>query len=166
MCRYMERLKDQKELEAIQWMNKASEFAKKALCLKAKCGTVIVKEDEIIGEGYNAPPLDQEKNRTCNKVFGPGKPKYDQTCCMHAEWRAIMDALRRNPDKIVGSKLYFTRISDDGEIKKSGKPYCTVCSRMALDTGIAYFLLWHEDGICEYPTDEYDQLSYQYVHAG
>lgn len=158
----MEYLKGKQEVEAIKWMNEAAEVAKKALCLKAKCGTVIVKDSEIIGEGYNAPPLDQETNRTCSKEFGPGKPKYDQTCCMHAEWRAILDTLKRNPDKIKGSKLYFIRIDDSGDIKKSGKPYCTVCSRMALDTGIDKFLLWHEEGICEYPTYEYNQLSYEY----
>lgn len=161
----MEYLKDQKEKEAIQWMNKAAEIARKALCLKAKCGTVIVRDSEIIGEGYNAPPLDQEENRTCNKEFGSGKPKYDRTCCMHAEWRAIMNATKRNSEKLKGSKLYFTRVDGNGEIKQSGKPYCTVCSRMALDAGIAYFILWHEEGICEYPTDEYNKFSYEYIHA-
>jgi len=162
----MEYLKGQQEQEAIHWMNKAAESAEKALCLKAKCGTVIVKDGEVIGEGYNAPPLDREDNRTCNKEFKEGKPKYDHTCCVHAEWRAIADALKKNHNKIKGSKLYFVRVGDDGEIKKSGKPYCTVCSRLALDNGIAYFLLWHEDGIAEYPADEYNQLSYQYVHVG
>lgn len=145
-------------------MNEAAKVASKALCLKAKCGTIIVSNSEIIGEGYNAPPLDKEENRTCEKEFGSGKPKYDRTCCVHAEWRAIMDALKRNPDKIKGSKLYFARVSERGEIKRSGKPYCTVCSRLALDTEIAHFLLWHDEGICEYPTNEYNLLSYQYVH--
>jgi deoxycytidylate deaminase len=159
----MEYLKGQSEKEAIQWMSEAAEIAKKALCLRAKCGTVIVKDGEIIGEGYNAPPLDSEENRTCNEEFPLGKPKYDRTCCMHAEWRAIMDALKRNPGKITGSKLYFMRVDENGRNKKSGKPYCTVCSRMALDAGIDKFLLWHEEGICEYPTHEYNQLSYHYV---
>lgn len=159
----MEYLKGQQENEAMLWMNKAVEVAKKALCLRVKCGTIIVKDGEIIGEGYNAPPLDLEENQTCNEEFGPGKLKYDRTCCMHAEWRAIMDALRRNPEKIKGSNLYFIRIDESGEIKKSGKPYCTVCSRMALDVGIEKFLLWHEEGISEYSTDKYNRLSYEYV---
>ena len=158
----MEYLIGQQEKEAIQLMSKAAEVAGKALCLKAKCGTVIVKKGEIIGEGYNAPPLDKEECRMCDKEIGAGKEKYDRTCCMHAEWRAILDALKRNPEKLSGSKLYFIRIDDKSNIKKSGKPFCTVCSRMALDTGIDRFVLWHDDGICEYPTDEYDRLSYKY----
>lgn len=158
----MENLKEKPE--AVQWMQRAAEVAKKALCHKAKCGTVIIRDGEIIGEGYNAPPLDKEENRTCHEEFGPGKPKYDRTCCMHAEWRAIKDALRKNSDKIQGSRLYFVRVDDNGNIKKSGDPYCTVCSRMALDAGIGHFLLWRDEGICEYPTDEYDRLSYRYIH--
>lgn len=153
----------EEEKNAIKWMNEAAKVAERALCLKAKCGTVIVSGNEIIGRGYNAPPLDKEENRTCDKDFGVGKPKYDRTCCIHAEWRAIMDALAHNPDKIKGSKLYFTRVDATGNIKKSGKPYCTVCSRLALDSGIETFALWHEEGICDYPTPEYDRLSYEYV---
>jgi deoxycytidylate deaminase len=160
----MEYLKRKKEQEAILWMKKAGNAAKKALCLKAKCGTVIVKNGEVIGKGYNAPPLDSEVNRMCDKEFGPGKPKYDKTCCMHAEWRAILNAFEREPAKLKGSKLYFTRVDEKGEIIKSGKPFCTVCSRLALDVGIEKFVLWHEEGICEYPTDEYNRLSYEYIH--
>lgn len=159
----MEYLKGKQEKEAIQWMNKAAEVAKKALCLRAKCGTVIINNGEIIGAGYNAPPLNKEENRTCDKEFGIGKTKYDKTCCMHAEWRAIIDALKRNPGKLKGSKLYFTRVDESGETKKSDKPYCTVCSRMALDAEIDKFVLWHEKGICEYLTDEYNRLSYEYT---
>jgi len=161
----MKYLMGQQEKEVIKLMKKAAGIADKALCLKAKCGAIIVKDGEIIGEGYNAPPLDKEENRTCDKEFSPGKLKYDKTCCMHAEWRAIMDALKRNSKKIKGSTLYFTRVDESGNIKKSGKPYCTVCSRMVLDAGIEKFVLWHEEGICEYPTGEYNRLSYEYVSA-
>src|SRR3989338_4103985 len=125
----MEYLKGEQEKEAMKWMEKAAEVAGRALCHRAKCGTIIVKGGQIIGAGYNAPPLDNEENRTCNKEFGPGKPKYDRTCCVHAEWRAIMDALKRNTEKIKGSKLYFTRVDENGQIKKTGRPHCTVCSR-------------------------------------
>jgi len=160
----MKYLTGDKEQEAIRWMTEAAEVAKKALCLKAKCGSVIVKDGVMIGFGYNAPPQDDGNNRTCNVEFGEGKPKYDKTCCLHAEWRAVMDALARNADKIHGSTIYFTRVHEDGSTRKSGKPLCTVCSRLVLDAGIDTFVLWHDDGICAYPTDEYNRLSYEYVH--
>jgi len=158
----MEHLTGAKEIEAQKWMMKASEVAVRALCKKAKCGTVIVQNNEIIGMGYNAPALDKEEHRMCDDEYKPGKPKYDQTCCIHAEWRAIVDALKHNSEKISGSTLYFLRVGRDGEIKKSGKPFCTVCSRLALDSGIKTFVLWHEEGITEYPTPLYNRMSYEY----
>lgn len=59
-------------------------------------------------------------------------------------------------------QLIFTRIDEDGRIKQSGQPYCTICSKMAFDSGISKFLLWHEKGICEYETKEYNNLSFEY----
>lgn len=160
----MEYLKGEKEKEAIVWMNRASEIAKSALCHRAKCGAVIVKDGIIIGSGYNAPPLDGEENRTCDTREYKAKPGYDRTCCIHAEWRAMIEALKNHPEKIKNSKLYFCRVSDDGKVLKSGEPFCTVCSRLALDIGIGHFLLWHNDGICEYDTYEYNELSHKYIH--
>lgn len=161
----MKYLTGAEEQQAIRWMNEAGKMAQKALCLRSKCGTVIVSGDHIIGSGYNTPPLDDINNRTClNEYNQTIKPKYDKTCCMHAEWRAILDALKNNSEKIKGSKLYFTRVDEDGNLKKSGEPYCTVCSRFSLDVGITHFYLWQEQGIAEYPTDEYNKLSYDY-HA-
>ena len=159
----MKYLQNKDEEQAIKWMKEAATVARKALCLKAKCGTVILKDGEIIGQGYNAPPLDDEKNRTCLDEYDfSGKPRYDHTCCMHAEWRAVLDAVRRNPEKVKGSQLYFVRVDGEGNIKKSGEPYCTVCSRFALHVGIAEFFLWKDKSICSFPTDEYNTLSYAY----
>ncbi|MFA6131645.1 MAG: deaminase [Patescibacteria group bacterium] len=160
----MEFLKGQREEEAKGWLLKATEVAKKALCLKAKCGAVIVKEGKIIGEGYTAPPLDKEENRVCGKDFPPGKPKYDRTCCVHAEWRAVFDALRRNSKDVKGATIYFSRVDENGGVEKSGQPLCTVCSRMVLDVGIEKFVLWHEEGIAEYLAAEFNLLSYEYKH--
>lgn len=158
----MEYLSGEKKDRAIAWMEKAADMARQSLCRNRHCGCVIVADNEIIGQGYNAPCLDKEENRRCNHAFGPGKPNFDMTCCMHAEWRAITDAMKKQPEKLNGSTLYFTSVDEGGAIKSSGQPSCTTCSRMALDAGIAIFVLWHEEGIIEYPTDRYDYLSYSY----
>lgn len=158
----MEYLAGEEKAKAIEWMEAAAAVARESLCHNRHCGTVIVAGNEIIGRGYNAPALDQEENRRCNHSFGPGKPNFDMTCCIHAEWRAIMDALRRNPQRLSGATLYFTAVDDSGAIAFSGMPCCTVCSRLALDAGIAFFVLWHAEGFIAYPTDRYDFLSYSY----
>lgn len=152
----------EREQEAQYWMHEAGKVAERALCLRDKCGSVIVKDGRIIGAGYNAPPLDRIADRLCDRRFALPKPKFDKTCCMHAEWRAVMDALRRNPDALPGSDLYFTRVDARGALKRSGQPYCTVCSRFALDAGVRTFALWQQEGIRAYPTAEYNTLSYDY----
>ena len=37
---------------------------------------------------------------------------------------------------------------------------------MALDVGIAEFVLWHEKGVCVYDTKEYNELSFQFGKSG
>lgn len=159
----MKILSGQEEKEAQQYMLAASKAAEKATCHKARCGTVIVKDGKIIGEGWNSPALEDEGQRTCDEAFGHAdKELFDTTCCIHAEWRAILNALLNHGDGVKGAQLYFTRIDEAGAVKKSGKPYCTVCSRLAMESGIAQFALWHEQGITLYNTDEYNRLSYDY----
>jgi deoxycytidylate deaminase len=144
------------------YFKEASLEAKKSLCPKAKCGSIIVLEDIIIGKGYNSPPNNDITKRKCGvNLIKSLKPRSDRTCCVHAEWRAIIDAIKKK-NNIQGSTLYFTRVDNKGKIIKSGQPYCTVCSRLALDNGIKYFALWHDSGIKVYDTDEYNELSYQF----
>ncbi len=164
----MHTLKGIEEKEAIKWMERAGEIAREAKCQRAKCGSVIVSIEGIeIGTGYNAPPLDLEENRACHHGWSTlHKPNFDRTCCMHAEWRAILDAIRENPKRLLKSTLYFMRVNDSGELTRAGKPYCTVCSRFALDVGIKNFVLWHESGVTVYPTSEYNRLSYQNLDQG
>ena len=162
----MKYLHGKKEREAILYMEKAAKIALKSSCLRAKCGSVVVKDNEIIGEGYNSPPGDKPLER-CIKDELPEDFISDRTCCIHAEDRAIRDALKNNPDKIIGSILYFVRLDKQRDIVKinnikTGKPYCTWCSKTALDVGIVEFVLWYEEGICVYDTKEYNKLSFQY----
>ncbi|HEY9703790.1 MAG TPA: hypothetical protein V6C58_15180 [Allocoleopsis sp.] len=150
--------------EAEKFMHLALEIAKKSTCTRSKCGTIIVsKSGVVIGVGYNSPPGNLDSKCRCkNSKDIYHKKVTDKTCCVHAEQRAIMDALARHSDLIKGSKLYFIRLDENNEKSFAGKPYCTICSKMALDSGVAEFHLWHEDGITSYNTEEYNDLSYEY----
>ena len=159
----MEILKGLAEQVAIQYMKKTAETAGNATCLRDKCGSIIVKENKIIGIGFNSPPYNLESQRRCNN----NKSKYDEkvkdkTCCIHAEQRAVMDALIYNKDLLVNSALYFTRIDATGNIIISGEPYCTICSKITLDSGIKEFVLWQDKRIVVYNTEEYNDLSFKY----
>lgn len=153
--------KEQQEAE--RYMERAAEVALSATCKRSRCGCVIVKDGEIIGEGFNSPPKDLENQRRCqNDKTKYGLKVTDKTCCIHAEERALLDALKRNSEKIEGSRLYFIRLDKQGKKQFSEAPYCTLCSKLALDTGVAEFLLWHERGITSYETEEYNDLSFEY----
>ena len=136
------------------------EIAKKSTCKRFKCGSVIINENKIIGIGYNSQPCNI--NEECFKDSLAKDFKSDKTCCVHAEQRAIMNALKMNPSRLEGSTLYFIRLNDSSEPFLAGEPYCTICSKMALDVGIKEFCLWKENGWKHYDTKEYNELSFKF----
>lgn len=151
---------------ALKYIEEAKNEAQKAVCTRAKCGAVITKDDKIIGRGFNSPPGDDKKELRCEIK----KNEYDQkvtdkTCCMHAEQRAIMDALRNHPNKLNRAKLYFVRFYSDGQkrsLEVENQLYCTICTKMMFDVGIAEFILLHQKGVCVYAADEYVGRSFNY----
>jgi deoxycytidylate deaminase len=145
------------------FLKEAQEEAKKSLCERRRCGSIIVKESKIIGRGFNSPPGKLESQRRCliDKI-SLGEIT-DKTCCVHAEQRAIVDALKKGND-LGGSVLYFTSVNQDGKRIYSGKPYCTGCSKMALDSSVWRWVLEHEEGIFLYNSEEYNNISFQYHH--
>ncbi len=147
--------------QAFEYLDDAATAAAYSCCFRSKCGSVIVKDDEIIGKGYNSPPLDL-KLEYCLKDSLPANFKSDKTCCVHAEQRAVMDALQHHPEKLPGSRLYFIRLDEQGNKKHAGEPYCTICSKFTLDAQVAEFVLWREEGICVYDTMEYNILSFEF----
>ena len=55
----MRRLEGDELREAEKYMHSASLYAlTDSLCLRARCGSIIVKDKRVIGKGYNAPPCD------------------------------------------------------------------------------------------------------------
>jgi len=151
----------QEQLNEFYYINAAIEIAKKATCLRSKCGAIIVKNGEIIGKGFNSPPKNLESQRRCKKEKSEYTEKItDKTCCIHAEQRAVTDALMKNPTKLEGSTLFFARLDLQNNFLYAGEPYCTICSKFVLDTGIKKFILWHERGMVEYDTQEYNDISF------
>ncbi|MFP4524363.1 MAG: hypothetical protein ACLFO2_03570 [Candidatus Woesearchaeota archaeon] len=159
----MRYLSGKEEVSALSFLEEAAVVAREATCHRARCGSVIVKDGVVVGEGSNTPPGGLESQRRCSNEKDVYHRKVtDKTCCVHAEQRAIMDALKRNPDRVRGSRLYFVRIGEDGEMTRAGAPYCTICSKMSLDAGVSEFVLWHEDGVCVYDMEEYNDLSFRF----
>ena len=154
------RLSGAGEAEARRWVGAAAVAAAGSLCLRARCGAVVVAEGEVIGAGHNSPPGDCPI-AVCRKDSLPESFRSDRTCCVHAEGRAIADALARAPRRLPGSTMYFARLGADGGVEPAGEPYCTICSKAALDSGLAEFVLWHgEAGFTAYDTADYNERAF------
>lgn len=159
----MEILTWEKEKKAIKYMKQAAIIAQKATCERSKCWCVIVKNWKIIWEWFNSPAKDLESQRRCqNDKSSYDRKVTDKTCCIHAEQRALFDALRNNPSELEWADLFFIRLNQEWQMSKSWDPYCTICSKMALELWIRYFHLWTNEWIIAYNTEEYNTLSYQY----
>jgi deoxycytidylate deaminase len=148
--------------EGMFYLEECARIAMKSSCHRSRCGSVIVSNSQIIGSGFNSMPCNL--SGSCFKDSLDPNFKSDKTCCVHAEQRAIFDALRSYPDKLPGSRLYFIRVDENGNMKRSGDPYCTICSKMALDNEISEFVLYHKNGITVYDTTEYNDLSFKYIN--
>jgi len=156
----MDYLSGKKKERAESFFLLCADIALNSICYRAKGGSVIVRDQEIIGRGFNSPPNGITLDH-CIKEELPLNFKSDRTCCVHAEQRAIIDALIKNPKKIDGSEIYYVRLNEQGKMAFAGDPYCTICSKLALDVGIAHFLLWHESGIGKYDTQDYYWRSFK-----
>ncbi len=139
-------------------------LVKTAGCRDWQCAAIVVAENgETIGEGVNSPPGNLESARRCHLDKKLLHPKVsDKSCCVHAEQRAIFDAMRKNPDRLDGSTLYYCRLGKDGRLAPSGEPWCTICSKSALDAGVREFVLMKREGFVAYGTEEYNRISYEY----
>lgn len=155
----MKILHQDERLEKI--MKRLVDTAKLSTCKRSKCGSVIVSDYGLtIGTGYNSMPCNEVGE--CFKDNLAKTFKSDKSCCVHAEQRSIMDALQRNKELLKGSTLFFIRLDEKDNPKRSGEPYCSICSKMALDVGISNFVLWKEEGWVSYGTKEYNELTFQY----
>jgi deoxycytidylate deaminase len=147
--------------EAWAYIELAAIVAQDSTCHRSQCGSIIIKDGLILGRGYNSPP-GGERLEACFKDTLAPHFKSDRTCCIHAEERAVMDALSHHADKIEGSRLYFIRLDEEGKPARAGQPYCTICSKMTLDARVGEFVLWHDKGICVYNTKEYNEISFRF----
>ncbi len=151
------------EAEGIfKYFDRCATVARQSICLRAHCGAVIVKDDKIISEGRNGPPLDNPAFRTCLREYDiPAGFRHDRTCCIHTEQRALDQANRSGQD-LKGARIYFIRVDKDGNKLQADALVCTICSRAVLDAGISEFALYWTDGIRVYEAAEFNELSYEY----
>ena len=145
--------------EAMKFILEAAEEAKKSTCKKSQRGVVIVKDGKIIGRGRNDTTIEKYCN-PCIRQNIDNKVNVELCAAYHAEQDAIIDALEKGRD-LSGSRMYHIKVKD-GEIKTSGKPSCTVCSRLVVRSNIGEFVIMHDEGLALYNSREFNEKSFEY----
>ncbi len=136
--------------EADRYMAEAIKAAVNSPCEKSKRGIVIVKDNEIIGAGYNKPPFESGcVPNVCRDICAD--------YCEHAEVFAGLDSLKKNKDP-SGGRMYHAKIQE-GFLKDCGPPSCVRCSSLASVIGIKDFVLQHKGGYGLYEMREFHELS-------
>lgn len=146
--------------EALKWLEAAADIARSSPCKKRKCGSVLVSADGSVFSGaVNQPPPGAAVH--CTPYCLPAGFKSDKACCVHAEQRSILDAMKQGKS-VAGSIMVFSSVDEAGNRLMSGQPYCTICSKMALESGVQAWILEHADGIKRYDAVEYNRISFEY----
>lgn len=106
----------------IDYLDIASIIARRSHCKRLQVGAVIVKDDIIIGHGYNGAP-----RGVCNDC--EDKNNVTLPTIVHAELNAIINVARTN-NSLIGSTLYVTHSP------------CISCASHIINAGISkvYFI--------------------------
>jgi len=116
----------------------AKEIAERSTCFRAKNGSIIVKDDQIIATGYIGAP---RKTKDCiergdclrDKLKIPHGERYELCRSVHAEQNAIINAARAGVS-LLGGTLYLHSRDRNGNTVATYP--CYFCKRMVINAGI------------------------------
>lgn len=144
------------------YMNIAREVAERSTCFRARHGTVIVKDDQIISTGYVGAPRKTkdcfERNNCLRKEMGiPSGHRYELCRSVHSEQNAIINSARAGVS-LLGARMYLysVKLDDNGEEVKISSYPCFICKKMIVNSGISELISMQEDGsLKKYNVDEW-----------
>ncbi len=142
--------------EAKKYIKKAAEVSEKSICAVSKIGAVLTKNGKIIGEGFNGP-----SEKACSPCLFSliNKDVKTELCfAMHAEERAILDALEKGHDP-KGATLYSTYVKN-GNFFSTEDSFCAHCSRMFLESEIKEVVIPSKEEFVSYDVNEFYDLSF------
>ena len=120
------------------YLNIAREVAKRSTCLRRMYGVVIVRNDSIVGTGYNGSARGEINccdTGQCERerLNVPSGERYELCKSVHAEQNACLHAGR---NACIGATIYVAGIDAKTGETVSGKP-CMMCERIIRQCGIA-----------------------------
>jgi dCMP deaminase len=129
------------------YLNLAELISRESKCLKGNFGVVIVKNDIILGTGYNGPARGIAHCNPCRREGLPMGVGYDKCIAVHAEVNAIIQSGGR--ERCLGSVLYIAshnrKWDPNVNYNHTMKNFpCNNCARTIVNAGVA-FLVQRED---------------------
>jgi dCMP deaminase len=128
------------------WLDVAKSISKRATCLRRRFGVVIVKDNELLGTGYNGSPRGTPNCIDLNKCLRqkynvPHDSNYNLCRSIHAEMNAILNSR----EKLNGATLYMYGEYSDTDKISSSEP-CTWCKRFIINAKIKKVIIKTETG--------------------
>jgi deoxycytidylate deaminase len=153
-------VEDEKQRDSYMgYFELAAEEALKSFCRKSYRGAVLIKKEQVIGRGYILPTIFDHCD-PCIRENIRDNSRQELCSAIHAEQMAVMHALQRGEKRLSGALMVHVKVKN-GVIVPSGKPSCTICSRLIQFYDIHVALL-HKKGIAIYEPDEFNKLSFEY----
>lgn len=126
-----------------KYLNQAKSIASGSPCSRRKFGAIIVKDDRVVGTGYNGSArgcLNCGIDIPCIKDIAkePSNLSYDYCPAVHAEQNAIINS---NPADRVGATMYLAPFEDG-----TGDRPCFKCRRFILNAQIKTVVYVDKDG--------------------
>ena len=131
----------------------AAAVGRRATCLRRKYGAVIVKDNVIVGTGYNGAPRGEANcidTGVCERerLKVPKGERYELCVAVHAEQNAIINS---DPERMIGATIYVAGINVADDSIASGEP-CKLCRRMLKNARIAKVVYRSADGTLQIKT--------------
>ncbi len=131
--------------KTMYFLNIALSVARRSTCLRRKFGAVIVKDNTIVGTGYNGNARGvvncDEIGCIKNQMNSPQGKAYDYCPAVHAEENAIINSNRADR---INATLYIAGLDNNGEYTLALP--CQRCQRKIINSQIKQVILLRDDG--------------------
>lgn len=152
-------------MEWSKYLLRCWELASNSDCKKMKFGSVIVLDEEIIGEGYNHVAHPSRKDSCCLRKGVKSGTRLELCNAMHSEQSSMINAHHRGHADLSNVTLYVGGIFPDGKrlIKREPGLYCTFCARPMAEERINKVVVPTKIGEAELSLTDVLRTAYQFA---
>ncbi len=124
------------------YLDWAKHISKSSKCLRGNFGVIIVKNDMVIGTGYNGAARGVTHCTKCRRENDPPGVGYDKCLAVHAEVNGIIQAGGRQ--NCLGATMYIGSHnrppSNINYNNRMGYFPCNNCGRVIINSGIEFLV--------------------------